>query len=101
MGNVYVWLLSFFFLIALLLIIVFQLMCLADLDFDYINPYDMARRINAVIPARVHWAGTIGCCRRQHQIDVSKVYNMLKWEKKQRLFKLGCLIFPLLLSVFW
>lgn len=26
-----------------------QLMCLADLEFDYINPYDSSRRINKVI----------------------------------------------------
>lgn len=26
-----------------------QLMCLADLEFDYINPYDSASRINAVV----------------------------------------------------
>ncbi|CAN0908649.1 Protein cornichon homolog 4 [Linum grandiflorum] len=49
MGDLYVWLISFFFLIALLVIIVFQLMCLADLEFDYINPYDSSSRINKVI----------------------------------------------------
>lgn len=26
-----------------------QLMCLADLEFDYINPYDSASRINYVV----------------------------------------------------
>lgn len=26
-----------------------QLMCLADLEFDYINPYDSASRINKVV----------------------------------------------------
>ena len=26
-----------------------QLMCLADLEFDYINPYDSSSRINRVI----------------------------------------------------
>jgi len=26
-----------------------QLMCLADLEFDYINPYDSASRINKVM----------------------------------------------------
>ena len=28
---------------------ILQLMCLADLEFDYINPYDSASRINFVI----------------------------------------------------
>ncbi|KAJ4842376.1 hypothetical protein Tsubulata_047906 [Turnera subulata] len=49
MGDLYVWLLSFFFIIALIVILVFQLMCLADLEFDYINPYDSSSRINKVI----------------------------------------------------
>ncbi|KAJ0088600.1 hypothetical protein Patl1_33276 [Pistacia atlantica] len=49
MDNLYVWLLSFFLLIALLILIVYQLMCLADLEFDYINPYDSSSRINQVI----------------------------------------------------
>ncbi|KAG7028361.1 Protein cornichon-like 4 [Cucurbita argyrosperma subsp. argyrosperma] len=49
MGDLYVWLVSFFFLIALLIVLIYQLMCLADLEFDYINPYDSASRINKVI----------------------------------------------------
>ncbi|KAJ8449350.1 hypothetical protein Cgig2_002482 [Carnegiea gigantea] len=49
MGELFAWLISFFILIGLLVIIVFQLMCLADLEFDYINPYDSASRINRVI----------------------------------------------------
>lgn len=35
-----------------------QLMCLADLEFDYINPYDSAIRINQVVlPEYVIQAG--------------------------------------------
>ncbi|KAK2664757.1 hypothetical protein Ddye_003331 [Dipteronia dyeriana] len=49
MGDIYAWLVSFFFLIALLVLVVYQLMCLADLEFDYINPYDSSSRINKVI----------------------------------------------------
>ncbi|KAG7036092.1 Protein cornichon-like 4, partial [Cucurbita argyrosperma subsp. argyrosperma] len=49
MADIYVWLLSFFFIIALLILVVFQLMCLADLEFDYINPYDSSSRINKVV----------------------------------------------------
>lgn len=39
--------------------------------------------------------------RRQHLIDVTEIFNLLNWEKKQRLFKLGYLIFLLFLSIFW
>ncbi|KAL0794401.1 hypothetical protein Bca101_065778 [Brassica carinata] len=49
MGDIWAWLISFFFLIALVGIIVYQLVCLADLEFDYINPYDSASRINYVV----------------------------------------------------
>ncbi|KAL4555068.1 hypothetical protein LXL04_037679 [Taraxacum kok-saghyz] len=53
--NVYIitWLLFFFIHIALLVVVVYQLICLADLEFDYINPYDSASRINFDI-ARIH-----------------------------------------------
>ncbi|CAN1333104.1 Protein cornichon homolog 4 [Linum perenne] len=51
MGDLYVWLISFFFVIALIFIVIFQLMCLADLESDYINPYDSSSRINkAILP---------------------------------------------------
>ncbi|XP_021613096.1 protein cornichon homolog 4 isoform X2 [Manihot esculenta] len=60
MGDLYVWLISFFFLIALIVIIVFQLMCLADLEFDYINPYDSSSRINKVILPEYITEGVLG-----------------------------------------
>jgi hypothetical protein len=42
---------AFLAVAALLGILVYQLMCLSDLEFDYINPYDSASRINAsVVP---------------------------------------------------
>ncbi|MCD9638898.1 hypothetical protein HAX54_023070 [Datura stramonium] len=49
MADVWAWLLFFFILISLLVMVVFQLMCLSDLEFDYINPYDSASRINGVV----------------------------------------------------
>ncbi|CAN1174519.1 Protein cornichon homolog 4 [Linum perenne] len=126
MGDLYVWLISFFFLIALLVIIVFQLMCLADLEFDYINPYDSSSRINKVIlPEYItegtlclfylltgHWCMALLCApylyynvrlytRKQHLIDVTEVFNLLHAEKKQRLYKLFYLIMLLFLAIFW
>ncbi|KAK8498785.1 hypothetical protein V6N12_066926 [Hibiscus sabdariffa] len=52
MENLFVGLITFFVLVALLAIIGYQLMCLADLEFDYTDPYyDSASRINkAAVP---------------------------------------------------
>lgn len=126
MGEVLVWLLFFFILIALLVMIVFQLMCLADLEFDYINPYDSASRINKVVlPEFItegvlcflflvtgHWFMALLCVpyayynvrlylQRQHLVDVTEIFNLLNWEKKQRLFKLGYIILLLFMCLFW
>ncbi|GKU95443.1 hypothetical protein SLEP1_g8805 [Rubroshorea leprosula] len=126
MGDIFAWLISFFILIALLVIIVYQLMCLADLEFDYINPYDSASRINRVVMPELitqavlcffylvtgHWVMSLLCAPylyynvrlyqgNQHLIDVTEIFNLLNREKKQRLFKLGYLIVLLFFSLFW
>ncbi|GMY30122.1 protein cornichon homolog 4-like [Fagus crenata] len=126
MAELYSWLVSFFVLIALLVLVVYQLMCLADLEFDYINPYDSSSRINRVIlPEFItqgvlclfylvtgHWFMSLMSLpylyynvrlylQRKHQVDVTEIFNLLNWEKKQRLFKLFYLIFLLFLSIFW
>ncbi|GFP81823.1 protein cornichon homolog 4 [Phtheirospermum japonicum] len=126
MGDVLAWLLFFFILVALLVMVVFQLMCLADLEFDYINPYDSASRINKVVlPEFItqgvfcflllvtgHWVMALLCVpylyynvrlylRRQHLVDVTEIFNLLNWEKKQRLFKLGYIILLLFMCLFW
>ncbi|CAL5198050.1 unnamed protein product [Lathyrus oleraceus] len=126
MADIFAWLFSFFTLIALIIIIIYQLMCLADLEFDYINPYDSASRINRVVfPEYIilaalfcfyivtgHWIMALFCVpyiyynvqlfrQRKHLVDVTEIFNMLSREKKQRLFKLFYLIFILFLSLFW
>ncbi|KAF3571965.1 hypothetical protein F2Q69_00060736, partial [Brassica cretica] len=126
MGDIWTWLISFFFLIALVGIIVYQLVCLADLEFDYINPYDSASRINSVVlPEFIiqgvlcvfflltgHWFMSLLCLpylyynfqlysKRQHLVDVTEIFNLLNWEKKKRLFKLAYIILNLFLTIFW
>ncbi|KAF5818902.1 hypothetical protein HanRHA438_Chr02g0083031 [Helianthus annuus] len=126
MGEILTWLLFFFILIALLVVVIYQLMCLADLEFDYINPYDSASRINFVIlPEFIthgvlcliylftgHWVMFLLALpylcynvrlytRNQHLVDVTEIFNQLNWEKKQRLFKLGYLVFLLFITLFW
>ncbi|KAJ0970986.1 hypothetical protein J5N97_018945 [Dioscorea zingiberensis] len=122
----FVWLIAFFLLVALLIMLVYQLMCLADLEFDYINPYDSASRINCVVlPEYVllgvlsllfllsgHWLMFLFSApavyyyvklyqQRQHLIDVTEIFNLLNREKKRRLFKLVYFVCLLFLSLFW
>ncbi|CAJ2650544.1 protein cornichon homolog 4-like [Trifolium pratense] len=126
MADLFGWIISFFLLIALLVLVTYQLMCLADLEFDYINPYDFSSRINAVVfPEFViqavltffylitgHWIMSLFCLpylyfnvgmyrQKKHLVDVTEIFNMLSWEKKQRLIKLFYLVLTLFLSVFW
>lgn len=39
--------------------------------------------------------------QRRHLIDVTEIFNMLSWEKKQRIFKLAHIIILLVISLFW
>ncbi|GER31248.1 cornichon family protein [Striga asiatica] len=125
MADLFAWLFSFFIVIALVGIILYQLMCLADLECDYINPYDSASRINkAVLPEFVtqgvlcllhlitgHWTMFLLSVpysyynitlyfRRQHLVDVTEIFNQLPWEKKVRFYKLGYLVIFLALTIF-
>ncbi|KAJ7944818.1 Cornichon family protein [Quillaja saponaria] len=126
MAGLIAWLVSFFLVIAILVLVVYQLLCLADLEFDYINPYDSSSRINKVIlPEFIaqgflcvfflvtgHWLMSLLCVpylyydvrlytRRQHLVDVTEIFNLLSGEKKIRLVKLFYLLFILFLSIFW
>ncbi|XP_022873865.1 protein cornichon homolog 4-like [Olea europaea var. sylvestris] len=126
MGEIWAWLLFFFILIGILVMLVFQLVCLADLEFDYINPYDSSSRINkTVLPEFItqgvlcflflltgHWVMSLLCIpylyynvrlymRRQHLVDVTEIFNLLSWEKKQRIIKLGYIVVLLFISLFW
>ncbi|XP_057807408.1 protein cornichon homolog 4-like isoform X2 [Salvia miltiorrhiza] len=110
MADLFAWLISFFLVIGIIGIILFQLMCLADLEYDYINPYDSASRVNkAVLPEFIaqgilcllhlttgHWVMFLLCLpfayynvtiytRRQHFVDVTEIFNQLPWEKKDDL----------------
>ncbi|KAG4131144.1 hypothetical protein ERO13_D09G189000v2 [Gossypium hirsutum] len=126
MGDLFIWILSFFILIALIVLLVYQLMCLADLEFDYINPYDSSSRINSVVlPEFVvqgilclfylltgHWIMALISApylyynvrlhaQRQHLVDVTEIFNLLHREKKRRLFKLAYLVVLLFFDIFW
>ncbi|XP_010265774.1 PREDICTED: protein cornichon homolog 1 [Nelumbo nucifera] len=108
------WLISFFVSIALLALVIYQLICLSDLEFDALNPYDTSSRINlVVIPEFVmqgalctlflltwHWflfLITVPVTfyhvrlylRRKHLLDVTEIFRLVNEEKKYRMVKLG------------
>ncbi|CAH9137413.1 unnamed protein product [Cuscuta epithymum] len=125
MSDFWAWLLFFFMLVSIVVMVIYQLMCLADLEFDYINPFDSASRINKVIlPEFIthgilcflylvtgHWFAALLCVPysyynvtlylgRQHLIDVTEIFNKLNCEKKRRLWKLAYLVIMLFISLF-
>lgn len=111
--EVLLWLISFFASIALLALAVYQLICLSDLEFDYINPYDSSSRINAVVIPEFIIQGALSAIylitwhwfmflitspvtyfharlymERKHLIDVTEIFSLLNSEKKIRMVKL-------------
>ncbi|XP_010540083.1 PREDICTED: protein cornichon homolog 5 [Tarenaya hassleriana] len=126
MSDLFAWLISFLFLVSLLIIVVYQLVCLSDLEFDYVNPYDSSIRINRVVIPEFtvqgaltifylltgHWFMAIlslpYLCyniklytSKEHLTDVTEIYNSLKREQKRRLFKLGHIALFLFITTFW
>jgi len=48
-----------------------------------------------------HFIPVIRYRQKKHLVDVTEIFNMLAWEKKQRLVKLFYLVLTLFFSVFW
>ena len=107
------WALCFLIEAALLGIIMYTLICLADLENDFINPHDSANRINKFVGPEyvlqaIHFlffllAGkwslvlvslpVVGWLARSYLkgealVDVTEIFNNLSMEKKIRLTKL-------------
>uniref|UniRef100_A0A1D1XFY9 Protein cornichon 1 n=1 Tax=Anthurium amnicola TaxID=1678845 RepID=A0A1D1XFY9_9ARAE len=112
--DLVLWLVAFFSTIALIALTAYQLICLSDLEFDYINPFDSSSRINAVVVPEFivqgilcilffltwHWFPFLIMApityyhvklylRRKHLIDVTEIFSLLDGEKKYRLVKLA------------
>ncbi|KAJ0721211.1 hypothetical protein HanOQP8_Chr08g0273101 [Helianthus annuus] len=119
--QVVLWVIFFIMNVALIASNLYQIVCLTDLEADYINPYDSSARINAVvIPEMVvhgvwcalflmtgHWVlflltlpikiyNTMLYSKKRHLIDVTEVFRSIDAEKKLRIVKLA---FYLLLFV--
>nr|XP_043630489.1 protein cornichon homolog 4-like [Erigeron canadensis] len=120
------WLLCFFIIIVIIVIVFYQLICSADLEFDYINPYDSASWINKVIlPEFIiqgvlcllylvtgHWMMFILAvpylyynmrlyARKQHIVDVTEIFNQLNQAKMQWIFNIGHFCSLLFITLFW
>ncbi|XP_058071576.1 protein cornichon homolog 2-like [Magnolia sinica] len=112
--EVLLWLFSFLATIILLALAIYQLICLSDLEFDYINPYDSSSRINSVVMPEFLTQGTLCAMylltghwfvflitapityyhvrlymQRKHLIDVTEIFSLLNGEKKLRMIKIG------------
>nr|XP_043621787.1 protein cornichon homolog 1 [Erigeron canadensis] len=119
--EVILWVIFFTINIALIASNLYQIVCLTDLEADYLNPFESSARINTVIiPEMVvngvlcalflvtgHWFmflltlpitvyNYMLYSKRRHLIDVTEVFRSLDAEKKYRIVKLA---FYLLLFV--
>ncbi|CAI9297768.1 unnamed protein product [Lactuca saligna] len=119
--EVILWVIFFILNIALIAANLYQIVCLTDLEADYMNPYDSSSRINAVVIPEIlihgifcglflvtgHWFMFIFTLpitiysamlysKRRHLIDVTEVFRSIDAEKKYRIVKLA---FYLLLFV--
>ncbi|CAN6334119.1 unnamed protein product [Urochloa humidicola] len=108
------WLFSFASVMVLVGLTAYQLICLSDLEYDYINPYDSSSRINAVVLIEyslqaalcasflltLHWFPFLIMApvtyyhvklymARKHLVDVTEIFRQLNTEKKYRMIKLA------------
>ncbi|KAK1358024.1 Cornichon [Heracleum sosnowskyi] len=108
------WLIFFVINIILIALNIYQIVCLSDLEADYLNPYDSSSRINSVVIPEMVVQGVFcalflvtgnfymflltlpNACysarlfmKQQHLIDVTEVFRFLDAEKKYRLIKLA------------
>ncbi|KAM7264279.1 hypothetical protein ACFE04_001962 [Oxalis oulophora] len=110
--------------IALFASNLFQLTCLADLEDDYMNPFETASRVNAwIMPefylqgafcayflVKGHWflflfALPVACyharliSKRKHLLDVTEVFRNIKFEKRLRMVKMGFYLLPFFIII--
>ncbi|KAI7725739.1 hypothetical protein M8C21_004804, partial [Ambrosia artemisiifolia] len=89
------WILSFFILLAVMALVLYQIMCFLDLEIDYINPYELATKINNITLPEFITQGALCFLHLvarhwiiRHLVYATEVFSELSREKKQRIFKL-------------
>ncbi|CAA7016205.1 unnamed protein product [Microthlaspi erraticum] len=123
--DLFLWILSFFVSITLVASVFYQVICLTDLEADYLNPFETSSRINRlVLPEFIlqgslcilflltwHWFFFLVALpvtvyhamlynERRHLIDVTEVFRGISFEKKLRFTKLGFYIVLFIMVVF-
>lgn len=88
MGDLFAWLFNLFLLIFLIAILGYQIICLVDLESDYINLFDSTSRMNRVIMLEfiaqavfsfVHLPAPIGSCFWCHFHAYSSMSDCRFW----------------------
>ncbi|XP_021894054.1 protein cornichon homolog 1 isoform X2 [Carica papaya] len=123
--DLLLWVFSFFVNLALLASTFYQLICLTDLEADFMNPFETSSRVNGlIIPEFIlqgvlsglylvtwHWfmflfAVPLTCYhamlykKQKHLIDVTEVFRNLNFEKKLRFIKLGFYLILFVVVIF-
>ncbi|CAN8269424.1 unnamed protein product [Cochlearia groenlandica] len=123
--DLILWILCFFISLALVASVFYQVICLTDLEADYLNPFETAFRINRlVIPEFIlqgslcilfiltwHWIFFLVTLpvtvyhamlynERRYLIDVTEVFRGINFEKKLRFTKLGFYVSLFIMVVF-
>ncbi|KAL9240134.1 hypothetical protein vseg_014389 [Gypsophila vaccaria] len=116
--DLILWITALVFNIALLALLLYQIICLSDLEADYMNPYESSSKINSwvvpefilqglfcalflltghrfmflvTLPLAVYHARLF--FRRAHLLDVTEIFRALNHEKKYRIIKLAVYLF--------
>ncbi|CAN8259645.1 unnamed protein product [Cochlearia groenlandica] len=123
--DLFLWIIFFFISLALIASVFYQVICLTDLEADYLNPFETSSRINRlVIPEFIlqgvlsilflftwHWFFFLVSLpvtvyhamlynERRHLIDVTEVFRGISFEKKLRFTKLGFYVVLFIMVVF-
>ncbi|XP_021740913.1 protein cornichon homolog 1-like isoform X1 [Chenopodium quinoa] len=123
--DLILWLIALASNIALLILLIYQLICLSDLEADYLNPYETASNINSLVlpefglqaafsalflvtghflmflvtlPVAIYHARLF--TRGEHLVDVTEIFRALSVEKKHRLIKLCVYLLFFFLVIF-
>ncbi|GAV63919.1 Cornichon domain-containing protein [Cephalotus follicularis] len=119
------WLIAFFVNMAIFAMNIHQLTCLADLQADYMNPYETSSIVNTWVVREFilqqilcasflvtgHWfffllTVPVTCyhvmmfMKQRYLIDVTEVFRVLEAEKKMRMIKMAFYLTTLLIILF-
>ncbi|XP_057548608.1 protein cornichon homolog 1-like [Amaranthus tricolor] len=123
--DLILWLIALISNIGLLILLIYQIICLSDLEADHMNPYESSANINSMVLPEFglqavfcalflftgHWFMFLimlpvtifharSFSRREHLVDVTEIFRALSSEKKHRFIKMGLYLLFLFLVIF-